>query len=139
MPVMDGGYGFAPWGQHQYGAERSDIEPRFNTSAPFDGERDVELDHWIEYEVYYYSSFPNQYDPLVTAEPYVQISENSGVTYVDASVYPFSLTRRYLAGHTVWFKILKDGLWPKSSEIIVKTTLPDEYGQPISKEVPVKW
>lgn len=138
--VKSGGWGQDPNGQHEFGAGVSTIEPRFNTSIPQDEQRGVARTQVTQHEVYYYSSFPNLNDPLVTVEPFVQISEDGGVTYNDASASPYTLTYRLgLGGHTAWFKIVKDGLWPVRAEIKIQTTLPDEFGQAITKTAPVRW
>lgn len=132
-----GGYGQDPYGQHQAGSAASDYEPRFRKSKPLDGEHNVSLVQWITFEVYYHSSFP--VDESAVVWPYVEISENKGRTYVDASIDPFSLTIREKDGHTLWMKILKDGLWPPREEIKIRMTRPDEFGQPITKEAVVIW
>ncbi len=135
-----GGFGQDPLGQHEAGAGQSTIEPRFNFSLPRDEQRGVARTQGIEFTVYYFSSFPNMYDPLVTTEPFVQISEDGGTTYNDASAAPYTLTYRLgLGGHTAWYKIIKDGLWPVRGEIKIKNTLPDEFEQAITKAAPLRW
>ena len=136
MPLAAGGWGQVAWGQHQCGAPASVIEPRFYTSLPPDGAYNQSRESVLEYEVYYYSSFPAETD----ASPAIfEISENGGVLYVDAQSPPYALTYRFLGGHTLWVKIVKSGLWAVDSEIIIRTAIPDEFGQPITKELPIRW
>ena len=132
-----GGYGIAALGRHEFGGSASDIEPRFNQiSRPVDGELDVPVTQWITYEVYYYSSSP----PLTAADGLlIEISEDGGDTYADTSLAPYTQTVRVKDGQTIWIKILKTGDWPEGEEIIIRHTAPDEYGNAVSKEYPVRW
>ena len=131
-----GGWGHAAWGESEWGNRQSVVEPRFNVSSPLDGTPNVSREVWLEYEIYYYSSFP--YD--ITSSPAVfEISEDAGATFVSAESSPYALTQRFLGGHRLWIKVVKTGLWTASTEVIIRTTLPDEFGQVITKELPVRW
>jgi len=131
-----GGWGHAAWGECEWGNKQSAVEPRFNVSSPLDGTPNVARDVWLEYEVYYYSSFP--YD--ITSNPAVfEISEDAGSTFSSAESSPYTLIQRFLGGHRLWVKIVKTGLWTPSTEVIIRTTLPDEFGQSITKDLPVRW
>ena len=135
-----GGFGQAAFGRHQYGSEASVIEPRFNASFPTDGQQNTPLDVWLEYEIYYFSSFPNPDDPAVTALSYpVEISEDGGSTWMYGNVAPYTTTIRHKDGQTVWIKVVKDSDWTDNQEIVVRTTYPDEFGQSITKTLPVRW
>jgi hypothetical protein len=131
-----GGWGQVAWGQHQYGAPASDIEPRFYASYPADGAYNRSRESVLEYQVYYHSSFPAE---LLLGTVLFEISENGGGAYSDAQVSPYALTYRFLGGHTLWVKIVKSGLWARDSEIVVRTTCEDEFGQTITKEFPIRW
>lgn len=136
LPLIAGGWGQAAWGQHEWGNAQSVIEPRFNFSDPRDGKHNVSREVWLEYEMYYYSSFPAQ----TLANPGVfEVSEDGGGTFNSAELAPYALTMRFLGGHKVWLKLVKTGLWAPSAEVVVRTTLPDEFGQAITKELPVRW
>lgn len=131
-----GGYGQVAWGQHQCGAPASAIEPRFYVSVPVDGAYNQSRESILEYEVYYYSSFPvdSEVSPLV-----FEISEDGGGSYADATEAPYTLRYRFLGGHTLWVMIVKEGLWAQDSEIVIRTTGLDEFGQSITKDLPVRW
>jgi len=139
MTVRVGGWGNIPHGQHEWGAAKSDIEPRFNFSAPSDGQANVDRGVFLEFEVYYYSSFPNEYDDSLLGIPEVEISEDKGATFYNAAQAPYALTKRLKAGHIVWYKVVKTGLWTANTEVIIRTTLPDEFEQAITKISPVRW
>ena len=131
-----GGYGQVAWGQHQWGAPASVIEPRFFSSIPPDGAYNQSRESVLEFEMYYYSSFPVD---TVTSPAVFEISENGGALYANAEATPYALVRRFLGGHRVWVKIVKTGLWALNSEIVIRTTWPDEHGQSITKELPIVW
>lgn len=140
--VYRGGYGADAYGRSQYGSAASEIEPRFNErSTPVDESINVPESHrWLLYELYFYSSSIVMVDPPNDFN--IEISENGGVDYV--SVYdagtPYTVDIRFKDGQTVWIRIEKtDGDWAGGAQIIIKTTLTDEFGQPITKVTPVRW
>lgn len=135
LPIA-GGWGQTAWGQHEFGDGQSVIEPRFNASDPLDGALNVSREKWVEFEVYYFSCFPAE---TLTTLAVFDISEDGGDTYLSAEAPPYTLMRRFIGGHTVWVKIIKVGLWAPEEEIVIRTTLPDEFGQEITKNLPVRW
>ncbi len=135
-PLIAGGWGQVAWGQHEWGAGQSAVEPRFNRSGPIDGAHNVSRESWLEFEVYYFSSFPAETLSSLTV---YEISEDGGANFVDAAVAPYALTARFIGGHTLWVKIVKTGLWASASEIVIRTTRPDEFSGEITKELPVRW
>jgi hypothetical protein len=143
-----GGYGHLAHGHHKYGAQDSNdfqyptpqpIGPRFNGSRPQAGEYGVSVSQWITFEIYYYTSSYNVDPSLLPADLPIEISEDGGDTWSDATVAPYTITARPKDGQILWIKIVKDGDWTDNSKIMIRTTMPDEYGQPITGTVPVKW
>jgi hypothetical protein len=134
-----GGFGQIPFGQHEFGAGRSLIPPRFGGSTPLDGAVDVPRSKILEFEVYYYTDHPDETNEEVTAD-WIEISENGGSTWASAFEVPYTTTvRKGLAGHTMWIRIIKNGLWAPSSKIVIRTTQPDEFDQVITKDAPQVW
>lgn len=136
LPLLAGGWGQIAWGQHEVGAGQSTVEPRFNWSQPSDGKQNVPRDSWLEFEVYYFSSFPAD---VLDNPAFFEISEDGGQSYVSAEAAPYTLLREFIGGHILWVKIVKTGLWTASAEVVIRTTLPDEFGQAITKELPTRW
>ena len=143
-----GGYGHLAYGQHKYGARDSldfqyptptPIGPRFNVSTPANGTYGVALTQWITYEIYYYTSSIGVDPSVLPSNLPVEISEDAGDTWVDATSAPYTLMSRFKDGHTLWIKLTKAGSWAVNSEILIRTTLPDEYGQDITGIAPVRW
>lgn len=132
---MAGGYGNAAHGRHQLGAASSDIEPRFMQSEPADGAHNVSLNQWLEYIIYYYSSTPDVDDPSIR----IEVSEDNGISYADAAAAPYSTTIRYRDGQELWIKIRKAAPWTQYTTVLIRTTYPDEFGQAVTKVMPVKW
>lgn len=135
--MLYGGFGSVASGRSQFGSAESDVEPRSNrASDPSDGAHNVASTKWLTYEVYYYSSTP----PLTAAEGLlIEVSEDAGATFTDATGAPYDLTVRVKDGQTLWIKILRTGLWPNNSEIVIRTTAPDEFGNPVTDTYPVRW
>ena len=133
-----GGFGQAAYGRCQLGTPSSDIGPRFYTSKPSDGTSNVARDVWLEFYTYYYSSVPAFYGPA-EVEIAVEISEDGGDNYNDASIAPYALTIKPFDGQRYWTKIVKTGLWADNEEIVIRYTGIDEHGNPSTKEVPVIW
>jgi len=143
-----GGYGNLAHGHHKYGAQDSKdfqypipqaVGPRFNGSRPQAGAYAVPISQWLIYELYYYSSSINVDPALLPSNLPVEISEDGGVTWVAATTTPYTMTARPKDGQTLWIKIVKTGSWTDNAQILVKTTMPDEFGQPITDITPVRW
>lgn len=143
-----GGYGNLAHGRHKYGgADSLDFQdppqplgPRFSYALPSSGTHNVSLEQWIVYDLYYYSSTLGTDYTLTPAVSIVEISEDEGVTWLDALAAPYSTTFGYIDGQTVRFRIHKTiGVWADDSKILIRTTQPDEYGQPMTDTPPVRW
>jgi hypothetical protein len=143
-----GGYGQIAHGRHKYGAQDSKdfawpvpqpMEPRFNYSKPIQGTYNVDVDQWIVFELYYYSSsfFDDVLNP--PAVPVLRISEDQGQTWLDAQSAPYTTTIRHKDGQVVWMKIVKNGKWTDKSEIQIAVDMEDEFGQSASLTYPVRW
>lgn len=130
-----GGYGQAASGRHQFGSPESCIEPRLEDVFPPDESTGISVKTYINFEVYYYSSILDfQGDTLI------EISENAGVDYVVVEEPNYQLSYCMRDSQTVWVRIQKlNGFWPSNMEIKVRFTGFDEFGQTVSKEVPVMW
>lgn len=134
-----GGFGIAAFGRSEYGNSKSDVEPRYSASMPYDGERNVPLETPIKFEVYGFSSVVDIQNIRL------EISEDSGITYnpaFDGTVFqaPYTGKFRRPEGQRLWIYIVKTGLWPIRSRIWVRFTGPDEYGQEATRAIPVvKW
>ena len=142
-----GGSGRAAFGRHKYGGHDSKdfqlraapVEPRFNKSNPRDGAQQVSLEQWITFEVYNYSSTFNHNDPSGDGVYPVEVSEDGGTTWIYANVAPYSCLIRPLDGQITWFKIRKTSDWTDNAEIVIRTTVMDEYGQTATDMFPVRW
>jgi len=137
-----GGYGAVANGRSQYGSAASDIEPRFNrVSTPVDEQQYVSVGHtWLIFELYSFSSFFVMDTPQVDFD--FEISENGGIDY--ASVYavgsPYTIDIKFKDGQTAWIKIVKIiWEWAGGAKIVIRTTLYDEFDQPITKVTPLRW
>ncbi len=143
-----GGYGHLAYGRHKFGAQDSkdfqyptpqSLGPRFNGSKPQAGAYAVPRTQWITYELYYFSSSLGIDLNLFPSALPVEISEDGGTTWASAATSPYTLTARFKDGQTLWIKIVKDSMWADDSQIIIRTTMPDEFGQVITDELPVRW
>jgi len=138
-----GGYGVIAHGRSQFGAAASGIEPRFKrVSSPYDGQIKVPRPFiWPTFEIYFFSSSFDFHEGPPEGFDF-EVSENGGTDFL--SVFdlasPYSIDWRLKDGQTVWVKIQKlTGKWPEGSEIIIRSTMHDEFGQEVTKEVPVLW
>ncbi len=142
-----GGYGHLAHGRHKYGgADSLDFQdppqalgPRFSHALPLDGAHNVPLTQWIVYDLYYYSSSPGFDYTNPSSTPLTEISEDEGVTWFDADVAPYTTTYNFVDGQTLRVRITKSADWTDDSEILIRTTMPDEYGQPATNTLPVRW
>lgn len=135
---LRGGFGIAAYGRSEYGNAKSDIEPRYSASTPYNGERNVPLEHFIKFEVYGFSS--------VIDIPNIRlaVSEDSGETFNPAFdgtdfLAPYTGKIRRPDGQRLWMYIYKTGLWPVRTKIVVQFEGTDEYGQEATANIPVKW
>lgn len=134
-----GGYGQAAWGRHQYGASASDIEPRFFSSIPADHSQNNPDTKVIEFQVYYYSSFPDLYAVNADTAIRVQLSFDGGLTFFTAESPDYTVTIRALDGQRYWIRIAKATHWPRGVNVKVRYRGSDEYGNPATKNMPVVW
>lgn len=140
-----GGYGQVAFGQCELGQAKSDIEPRYSESFPSDGATNVSIyDRFIRFDVYGFSSRIQADSTLL-----VEISENAGVSYVsayetNAFVAPFNGGASRIDVHlskpnAIIVVLEKTGPWADETEIKVRVTGKDEYGQEATKETPIIW
>lgn len=145
--TVTGGYGQIAHGRHKYGARDSEdfaippapLGPRFNYSSPLDGAHNVNRSQWIVFELYYYSSAYASDTSIPPPGALFEISEDGGTTWADASIAPYTLTTAFKDGQILWVKIIKAGLWTDNEEVVIRTNLSDEFGQPSTDEFPVRW
>lgn len=133
-----GGYGNVGYGRSQCGNASSDVEPRFSASIPGDGQINVPTDAPIKFEVYLYSSF------VELDRMRLRISEDGGDTWnpaFDGTSFqaPYTGRIRRPDAQRIWIYIQKTGFWPLMSEIQIECTAPDEFDQPATKNIPVRW
>lgn len=136
-----GGCGIDSCGRSECGNAKSDIEPRFSFSRPVDKSRNNPLEVQLKFDTYCFSSY------LVEQLLTVEISEDAGLTYnmayeLGAFVAPYDGANskvRHTDGQTLAFWIHKTDLWPIRTKILIRLTGEDEYGNPVSKTLPVKW
>jgi hypothetical protein len=156
--MLYGGYGQSAYGRLQYGSPAPHsvpvVEPRFSFSNPRDGARNQPVNRWARFEVYYYTTSP----PKVVDHPHwgtvpsvlIEVSLDGGDSFVpifdasveDPSTPPYSdyeVRVRRVSGQRVWVIVRRVGGWPIQSKVRFRYTGPDEFGQPATKEVPVKW
>lgn len=123
------------------GGVSCDIEPRFESSYPFDKSKNNPRDVLLKFTTYCYESFVRPEDCVV------EISEDAGATFVvayDGSVFqaPYdgvqSKFRRYDSQRIVFF-IHKTTTWPLKGLVIIRLTAYDEYGNVSTKVDPVTW
>lgn len=142
-----GGYGHLAYGRHKFGgADSLDFQeppqplgPRFSFSTPLDGANNVPLSQCIFYDLYYYSSSLGVDISNPPSTPPIEISEDAGGTWLDASIAPYTLSSYYVDGQTYRFKIQKASDWTAGADIQIRTTFPDEYGQVATDILPVRW
>lgn len=142
-----GGYGLIAHGRHKYGARDSlDFDiipqilgPRFNASSPLDGAHNVSRNRWVTFELYNYSSTFNYDDPSGDGNFPIEISEDGGSTWEYANVAPYSCIIRARNAQIAWVRITKSSLWTDNAEVVLRTSVLDEFGQDASKEFPVRW
>ncbi len=142
-----GGFGVIAHGRHKYGAQDSldfqsppePLGPRFNLSYPMDGARNVALEQWITFELYCYSSSFNYDDPSGDGVFPFEISEDGGVTWEYANIAPYTCKVRPKDAQIAWILIAKSTPWANHTEIVIRTTVQDEFGQDATSEIPVRW
>lgn len=137
-----GGWGTTAWGRSQWGNAASVIEPRFYTSVPIDHQTNVRRNQIAKFTTYGFSSF---IDP--STRVFVEISENSGISYVPAFVNgsflsPYNGTQskvRRPDGQQLRLYVHKTAPWSAGEKIIFRVTMTDEFGQEATKTTPVVW
>jgi len=142
---MGTGFGQLSWGRFEFGAAKSDIEPRYDESVPVDASTGWKVfESVIRFEVYGFSS--RVQDDNVFQ---IEISEDGGGAWVDAYaskafVAPYNGSGSRIDFHqidpqkcTVYLE--RTSLWPEETEIYVRVTAQDGYGNVSTKETPVKW
>jgi hypothetical protein len=135
------GLGIDSCGRFECGGAKSDIEPRFYFSHPLDKSKNNNVDVFLKFETYCFSSFI-ELDALT-----VTISENNGMTfnpaYVAGSfVAPYNGTEskvRHSSPQMLAFWIQKTADWPVRTKIMINVSGMDDFGNEVSKTVPVTW
>lgn len=138
-----GGCGIDSCGRSECGNANSDIEPRFSFSRPTDKSHNNPPEVQLKFDTYCFSSYLDENDPSLT----VEISEDAGLTYniayaSCAFVVPYDGVNskvRHSDGQTLVFWIHKTNNWPSRAKVLIRLTGEDEYGNPVSKTLPVKW
>lgn len=142
---MSGGFGQVGFGRFEAGQAGSDIEPRFELSIPGDGSSNVgTFKTIISCDIYCFSSRVQEDNVL-----YVEISSNGGGSYIDAykdgsfvGIYNGSKSRidfQQSDSQQCIIYIHRLVLWPRETQIVIRVTAQDEYGNVSTKEVPLKW
>ena len=138
-----GGCGFDSCGRSECGNAKSDIEPRFSFSRPPDRSRNNPLEIQLKFDTYCFSSYLDEGDPKFT----IEVSEDAGLTYsmaytASAFVAPYNGANskiRHPDGQVLSVWIHKTLDWPIRTRVIIRLTGEDEYGQAVSRVIPVKW
>ena len=143
--IETGGCGIDPCGQCECGTPKSDIEPRFLSSRPLDGQKNVSLTQVLKFTTYCYSSWID-YGVSV-----VEISVDGGVVFdiayngfVDVNVfnapYDGALSKvRRTQGHELTFYIQSTNPWPVAKKVYIRFTGNDEFGQQSTKTSALVW
>lgn len=135
-----GGNGISPYGRAAYGNVKSDIEPRFFSSIPLDNQTSVHGATILYFTTYCFSSW------IEDRTMRVEISEDGGVTY--NTIYYTAFAPPYNGLHSKWYRldshqirfvIEKNGKWNANSQIVIRFTGTDEFGQEATKTIPVTW
>lgn len=135
------GLGTDSCGRCVCGNAYSEHEPRFEVSLPADHSRNNSLDAFLKFDTYCFSSWLEQADCLV------EISENSGLTYSvayvgSAFVAPYNGVDSKVCrpdSQRLRFYIQKIFRWPVRQHIKIRLTVSDDYGESVTKTVPVLW
>lgn len=136
-----GGCGIDSCGRSECGNAKSDIEPRFSFSRPTDKSRNNPVESQLKFDTYCFSSY------LEDQNLVVEISEDGGGIFnlaFDHGVFvaPYDGVNskvRHFDSQTLTFWVHKTALWPIRTKIVIRLTGEDEYGNPVSKTVPLKW
>lgn len=130
-----GGLGNLAWGRHQYGAPSSVIEPKFHSSVPRDNSSGVNVNTWVEFYLYAYSSYIDVSQIAANTE----VSEDVGVTYAPANADPYTILARRYDGQKIWIKIRKSSPWRSNTTVVIRVTLTDDFGHDVVKTAVVEW
>jgi hypothetical protein len=138
LPGKKGAWGLVPYGRSQYGSKASDVEPRFETSIPNDGQHNVPVTQALKFTTYCFSSF------VEIENIRLEISEDGGGTYAPAFdgisfVPPYSGRVRRPDGQRITFYIVKASDWPPHEHVLIRFSGADEFEQEATKVPTVKW
>ena len=139
--MRHGGYGLSSYGRSEYGHGKSDIEPRFDTSVPLNHATHVPLSQFLKFTTYCFSSWLDLSDLLI------EISEDSGASFNPAyltgsfqSPYDGTNSRIFRPdSQRLTVMIEKTALWTANTEVIIRFTGTDEFGQAVTSIIPVYW
>ena len=136
-----GGLGIDACGRSVFGNSYSEYEPRFEYSYPLDKSKGNPRDVALKFTTYCFSSW------LKTSACTVRISEDAGVTYATAHngtvfVAPYNGTQSRVVrpdSQRLVFYIQKTSLWPAKARVYIQLTGTDDFGDLVSKTLPVTW
>jgi hypothetical protein len=135
------GLGIEACGRSVYGNSYSEYEPRYEVSRPVDKSKNNPRDVVLKFTTYIFSSW------LKTGACVVEISEDSGATYAvaydgTAFLAPYNdlLSKvRRPDSQRLDFYIQKTAQWPIKKKIYVQLTAVDDFGDAVTKTLPVTW
>lgn len=135
------GLGVDSCGRSVCGSAFSTYEPRFEVSVPADYSRNNAVDAFLKFDTYCFSSW------IEVSGCVVEISEDGGFTYAVAfdgtsfiAPYAGSANKvRRPDSQRLRFYIQKSGLWPVRQRILVRLTAIDDFGEAVTKVVPITW
>jgi hypothetical protein len=136
-----GGLGIEACGCAIFGNSYSEYEPRFETSHPLDKSKHNSRDVVLKFTTYCFSSW------LETGACVVEISEDAGFSSATAYngtafVAPYNDTLskvRRPDSQRLVFYIQKTSQWPIKKKIYIRLTAVDDFGDAVSKTIPVTW
>jgi hypothetical protein len=140
-----GGYGQVGLGRCNFGQAKAEYEPRFYSSNPVDGSLAVSaFNYSIRFILYGFASRVQTDDSL-----HIEISENGGVSYVDAYmsgsfIVPYNGANSLLDAHQgnsqhLMMRLHRTSPWVFDNEVRVRITARDEFGNESTKETVVEW
>jgi len=136
-----GGLGIDACGRSVFGNSYSLYEPRYEISHPVDKSKNNPRDVVLKFTTYLFSSW------LESGACVVKISEDSGATYAvayDGSAFlaPYTGALSKVSrpdSQRLDFYIQKTSQWPIKKKIYVQLTAVDDFGDAVTKVLPVKW
>jgi hypothetical protein len=135
------GLGIEACGRAVYGNSYSEYEPRYEVSRPVDKSKNNPRDVVLKFTTYSFSSW------LASTACVIEISEDSGATYAVAyngtaflAPYNDALSKvRRPDSQRLDFYVQKTSQWPIKKKIYVQLTAVDDFGDAVTKTLPVKW